>query len=195
MKHDDEANFSRRMSELRSARKMSQSELARRMAERGFENYSQMTVSRTEKGERPIRLGEARAIAEILESRVDAMTRDPRAAELIAEMTAEQNEMTEAILKVMHALQQYEFRSRRVDEYRARVSALGDEMTKEVNTALSNLESFNFPLSAVIDWAITAAKDRRPGDPRLYVGDILEIRNRADVGGNENHGELKDSHG
>lgn len=51
--------------DLREERGWSQSELARRMAEAGWPKYTQMTVSRTEKGERPIRLNEAEALAEV----------------------------------------------------------------------------------------------------------------------------------
>lgn len=51
--------------DLREERGWSQSELARRMAEAGWPKYTQMTVSRTEKGERPIRLNEAESLAEV----------------------------------------------------------------------------------------------------------------------------------
>lgn len=49
--------------DLREERGWSQSEVARKMAEAGWPKYTQMTVSRTEKGERPIRLNEAEALA------------------------------------------------------------------------------------------------------------------------------------
>lgn len=51
--------------DLREERGWSQSEVARRMVERGWQKYTQMTVSRTEKGERPIRLNEAQALADL----------------------------------------------------------------------------------------------------------------------------------
>ncbi|MDQ0117444.1 transcriptional regulator with XRE-family HTH domain [Pseudarthrobacter defluvii] len=51
--------------DLREERGWSQSELARRMTEAGWPKYTQMTVSRTEKGERPIRLNEAEALAQV----------------------------------------------------------------------------------------------------------------------------------
>ncbi|MDV8148535.1 helix-turn-helix transcriptional regulator [Arthrobacter sp. B10-11] len=52
---------------LREERGWSQSELARQMVEAGWPKYTQMTVSRTEKGERPIRLDEVGALADIFE--------------------------------------------------------------------------------------------------------------------------------
>lgn len=51
--------------DLREERGWSQSELARRMVEAGWPKYTQMTVSRTEKGERPIRLNEVEALAQV----------------------------------------------------------------------------------------------------------------------------------
>jgi|GEM_PF-1258091 Helix-turn-helix. len=51
--------------DLREERGWSQSELARRMVEAGWPKYTQMTVSRTEKGDRPIRLNEAESLANV----------------------------------------------------------------------------------------------------------------------------------
>ena len=62
---DFEAVASEQIAALRQAHGWSQSELARRMAEAGWPNYTQMTVSRTEKGERPIRLDELASYAEV----------------------------------------------------------------------------------------------------------------------------------
>ena len=59
-----EGNFIKQMIELRTA-KMSQTELARQLSGRGLP-FHQQTVQRIEKGERPLRLNEAHAIAEIL---------------------------------------------------------------------------------------------------------------------------------
>lgn len=52
---------------LRESNNWSQSELARRMAEAGWPNYTQMTVSRTEKGERPLRLDEVATLAKVFQ--------------------------------------------------------------------------------------------------------------------------------
>jgi transcriptional regulator with XRE-family HTH domain len=64
---DLEARVIQTLVDLREERGWSQSELARRMAERGWDKYTQMTVSRTEKGERPIRLNEVQGLADLFE--------------------------------------------------------------------------------------------------------------------------------
>ena len=54
---------------IRAARtklRMNQTELARHMKARGFTNWYQQTVQRTEAGEREIRLNEGEALAQIL---------------------------------------------------------------------------------------------------------------------------------
>ena len=66
-REDLEARVIQTLIDLREERGWSQSELARRMAERGWDKYTQMTVSRTEKGERPIRLNEAQGLADLFE--------------------------------------------------------------------------------------------------------------------------------
>jgi len=62
----DERRFAENMRRYREAKGWSQGELARRVREAGLENFHQTTISRIEKGERPIRLGEARVIAQVL---------------------------------------------------------------------------------------------------------------------------------
>lgn len=74
MDKDEESNFAESVQRLREARDWSQGELARRMVEAGWKTYSQMTVSRTEKQDRPIRLGEAFALARIFEVDLSLMT-------------------------------------------------------------------------------------------------------------------------
>jgi transcriptional regulator with XRE-family HTH domain len=59
----------------------SQGELSRKLLEAGWTIFHQTTVSRIESGERPIKLGEARAIAAILEvplSKMLAVVEDSR---------------------------------------------------------------------------------------------------------------------
>lgn len=104
----DETNFIENARRLRESRGWSQTELARRMAELGWENYSQMTVSRTEKGERPLRLGEARALARVLEKSLDAMLRPPagqavkeEAVRLASRITGAYHDTSEAAWRLL----------------------------------------------------------------------------------------------
>lgn len=58
--------FVERARQRRKDLKLSQTELARRMTERLPETWYQVTVGRTEAGQRPIRLDEAAAMAAVL---------------------------------------------------------------------------------------------------------------------------------
>ena len=58
---------------LREERGWSQTEVARRMTDLGWPKYTQMTVSRTEKGERPIRLDEANSLADVFGVDMDVL--------------------------------------------------------------------------------------------------------------------------
>lgn len=82
----EEARFAESVKERREASGMNQSELARRMVDAGWANYNQMTVARTEKGERPIRLSEARALAQVLGSSVTLMSAPPKDAGTVEEL-------------------------------------------------------------------------------------------------------------
>lgn len=73
----DEANFADNVLLLREHMGWSQTDLSRRMIDAGFSNFNQMTVSRTENGDRPIRLSEARGLAHVFGRRVDDMILSP----------------------------------------------------------------------------------------------------------------------
>lgn len=60
-----EAWVSDNIRHFRDAMGWNQSELARRMQDAGYENYNQMLVSRTEKGERPIRVNELEGFSRV----------------------------------------------------------------------------------------------------------------------------------
>ncbi|TFE78222.1 XRE family transcriptional regulator [Micrococcus aloeverae] len=70
---ETEARFVAAMKRLREESEWSQGEMARRMTELGWKGFHQTTISRIEKGERPVRLGEAQGIAAALNVTVDQM--------------------------------------------------------------------------------------------------------------------------
>ncbi len=91
---DDEARFAENLRHQREARGWSQGDLARRMQEAGWRNFHQTTISRIEKQERPIRLGEAKALAELFHVSLELLLRPSREAVLarqLAEFTRDVN--------------------------------------------------------------------------------------------------------
>jgi transcriptional regulator with XRE-family HTH domain len=67
-----EHHFAANLRAVREERGISQAELARRMADRGWP-WHQQTVGRVEAGQRVVRLGEAKDLAAILETTIDAL--------------------------------------------------------------------------------------------------------------------------
>ncbi|MCK1804080.1 helix-turn-helix domain-containing protein [Brevibacterium sp. R8603A2] len=78
---------------LREQRSWSQSELARRMVAAGATNYNQMTVSRTEKGERTVSVGELLILAKVLETFVIDLLQSPPANDIVELSYAVQNKI------------------------------------------------------------------------------------------------------
>lgn len=74
---DTDKVFGRRVERLRERHEWSQTELARKMKEKGFSAFHQTTISRVEKGERPVRLGEAVAFSEIFNRPLESMLAAP----------------------------------------------------------------------------------------------------------------------
>ena len=81
--HRDEERFVASLRRLREERGWSQSELATKMREQGWASFRQTTISRLEKGEQSVRIGEARALAQLLGVSVDAMLAPSQEAHLV----------------------------------------------------------------------------------------------------------------
>lgn len=77
----EEANFVANMRRLREEQGWSQGEMAKRMQDAGWSEFHQTTISRIEKGSRPVRLGEARGIAGVFGALVGQMILDSEVAE------------------------------------------------------------------------------------------------------------------
>lgn len=166
MERDDESNFVRRMIELRKRADMSQTDLARKMVERGFDSYSQTTVSRTEKGERPIRLGEARVLAEILDSSIDEMTRGTDLEESLRMADKVRDRLVASMIRIAGELADYSESLHWSAEFRSRLSAYADPAAQE---AREMLEGHEFPASAVAAWAAEVARDWMRDAPEALV--------------------------
>lgn len=93
---DDERRFIENLKRLREQRGWTQTDLARKMVEAGWEKYTQMTVSRTEKMERPLRLSEAQTLAEIFGESVVKMMAPSEERAIIDGWIQDTNVMQEA---------------------------------------------------------------------------------------------------
>jgi transcriptional regulator with XRE-family HTH domain len=86
---EDDGRFAERMQQYRERLGISQSALVGRLRENGWSKVHQTTVSRIEKGERPVRLGEARAIASALGVPLSRLVEPDPASFVRAELTRE----------------------------------------------------------------------------------------------------------
>src|SRR5699024_9011932 len=77
---EDEEAFIRSMKRLREERGWTQADLARKMTDIGWSGMYQTTISRMEKGERPVRIGEARGLARVFEVTVGMMIAQPESS-------------------------------------------------------------------------------------------------------------------
>ena len=81
-----EQRFATNLRVFREERGMSQGRLAEEMTARGWP-WRQQTVTRVETGRRTVRLGEARAVAEVLETSLDMLTIRTDEARVIESLT------------------------------------------------------------------------------------------------------------
>lgn len=187
MERDDELNFAGRMVELRAALGMSQSELARRMVERGYESYSQTSVSRTEKGDRPIRLGEARALAEILGSDIESMMRGTPVSEYIRGVAKTRAAIEKSMFETARTLWDFDRLKEEVDALSLELSLLDEDGpgVAEAHRDLGFLRQLVLPTEAVAVWAAEVARDGRDlTHDDLLLSDVQRIRELAN-----GHGE------
>lgn len=162
----DEENFARRMAELRVQQGMSQSELARQMVDSGFETYSQMTVSRTEKGDRPIRLSEARVLAKILGSSVEQMTRGSDVEENVSLAELVKHGLVTEILETARRLGNYVDALEHAGEAMSRLRSYDADAARE---AIADLGTYIYPPPVVAAWAAEVATDPMRDTPEALV--------------------------
>jgi transcriptional regulator with XRE-family HTH domain len=72
-----DTQIGRNVRNMREFLGIDQTELARRLGDAGLRGFHQTTVSRIEKGERPVRLSEAPILAEVLHGRIGDLIDEP----------------------------------------------------------------------------------------------------------------------
>lgn len=113
----EEDQFRRAVALLRKQRGISQERLAKDMHEAGWTDFHQATISRIEKGTRPVRLGEARTLAKLFEVDIDSMLTPSALSRTTTQAQADLNAY--------------------VSKFRAAVQSIAD--TEEVRTHLEML--------------------------------------------------------
>ena len=114
--------FARRLRQERVSRGLSQTEFASRLAERlGVATYP-TTITKIEKGEREIKLGEAIAIAEILDLPLSALTDDKSSFD--DEIASLHQELDEARTHETELYRAHQAAQRRVRSITRRLRAL-----------------------------------------------------------------------
>lgn len=102
-----EARFCAAVQRLREWKGWSQGEVARRMNALGWDGFHQTTISRIEKGSRPVRLGEAEALAAVFDSTVSAMAAPEDTEVLMRELQAGLDLLADAERQIRSGAFQY----------------------------------------------------------------------------------------
>lgn len=118
----------------------SQSELARQMQEYGWKKYSQVAVSRTEDGERMVRLDEGLALASVLGTTLDRMTVPPDSfATWVQDLKVSGDKLVDTAKRLNDAARGYEELRRKIISDVERISYMASKQ-KAVKSLRDALE-------------------------------------------------------
>lgn len=122
----DDDRFAQSVKRLREEKGWSQGELAKRMSKAGFDGFHQTTISRIEKGDRPVRIGEARGLARVLGTLVGIMIAPTEEWKIIDTFAKEVLELKEAESAVGRAVVDYRHQRVMVEKAKEDLDKLGD---------------------------------------------------------------------
>lgn len=182
--------FAREVRRLRELRGLSQTDLAVQLREQYGLKFHQATIDRVEKAQRPCRLDEAYALAEVLGSTVDDMLADwSNADDAFRELTNIARRAQETEFRISMGIQQ---ELAAIDGDRERVvaglarsgdSAQGDRIQAWAEEVLQLLDTLSAGAERILQ-GITAHLPPRPGGVveevnRQYFAGILTAHNAA----------------
>lgn len=104
----EDLDFADNVRRIRELKGWSQGELARRISKLGVEGFHQTTISRIEKGERLVRLGEARSIARALNRPVDHFLQSSRDVEPLEKLKEDRHRAAAAGRELTAAVREYQ---------------------------------------------------------------------------------------
>lgn len=158
----EEAQFVENVQRLREFRGWSQGELARRMVADGWDGFHQTTISRIEKGQRPVRLAEARALARVLESQVGIMIAPPPEAEILESLATNIGLMRLARNRIWAQVEA-------INENKLHLKMLVDDVERIPQAEWERLD-----LWEAITEMVVQASHMQNWTPMSLVGDLME---------------------
>lgn len=129
----EDERFGRSVRRLREQREWSQGELAERLKRAGHDNFHATTVSRIEKGDRPVRLSEAVAIAETLGSNLVEMLLPSRIAQHAEDYSKALRDFELSRMEVLKAMATYLINRRRLRFYAEQVTRSVEDRDLKMN--------------------------------------------------------------
>lgn len=183
-----DTNFAQNMAQAREDAGISQAELVQKLRDRGWKNVHPTTISRIEKGERPVKLSEAGRIAGALDQPLVRMMGTPERAS--AETALDKaihyvvDDYNAVIMMAYRLIVARRFLCQTLNTYRKAVEREGDP---EMAQKLQESERF---LALRIDTAVQAARNAYSDDSVLsykdayiYHGAIADVPPEGDLQG------------
>lgn len=133
----DDLRFARNMVAYREARGMTQKDLVAALQSQGWTSVYQNTISRIEKGDRPVRYGEALAIARVFEVSVEKFTLTPTESRLAIELATVRQRYTDVAVELARLEDMQQARRRDQDSLRV---ALRSAIQKARNAGIEPTE-------------------------------------------------------
>lgn len=164
--------FAQNMTRLREAAGLSQAEMVQKLREKGWKNVHPTTISRIEKGERPVRLSEAARIAQVLGQDLQLMMITPNRA-------GAEEEVDKAVERVVKRYNQivegaYWLLLSRV-VLRSKLRKLAEVAEREDDDRLRQKYRESEPyLLLRIDKAVRAAREAEARPGGIGTGSVLE---------------------
>lgn len=159
-------------------------ELARRMVDAGWSDFHQATVSRIEKGQRPVRLGEARALARLLGVHLGYMTAPNEESRTLQRFWSEIEAANSYRTKVIAYVRDWE-------ESRGALRDLLRDMERlDVSSLLleegqANLEQAKKWANAYVDEDLRTLVERADYEAFGWIADEVERRKQDGVDGED----------
>lgn len=123
----DDIRFIRNFRRLRTEQGLRQSDVAEKLQEWGWGYFTQTTLSRLEKGDRPLRLGEARALARVVHRSVSELVSPSRDVAVLDSLGSQAREAERSIDNLAEAYERVLIQRRKLKKMIAIAEALDPE--------------------------------------------------------------------